>query len=203
LSETIDELIRKSLDIEQQILNYPSLNKKDQAMRERLQKESDALWKRAKELGRDSVTQRNYEDLANAVIRLTFMDYEDIISGAIEQSASCNLDEIHRFAAEQTYTPLDLEALLAKVHRVYHEKFIPYAEKYASKIVKQWREFDRKRVSYEDRVQKSKYRCPLCGGCLKPKFGRYHYIIGCTGCDLETFVYVQKSVVPIDIMVGA
>lgn len=199
MSKKIDELISQSLVIEQEILRIDGHTKKGKAERERereqLQKEADALWAEAKALGKEDVTKRNYENLANAIVQAAVTDYESLISGAITPGAQCNQEEIQRFAEEQTYVTLDISAMLAKVDSIYREKFLPYVREHSLEIAEQWREFDKQKLSMDIRPRRSKHRCPLCGGCLKPLDKKHHYDIGCTGCNLEAYLPVSQSAV--------
>lgn len=195
MANIVDELIRKSMDIEQEISRIYAFTKEGREKRERLQKEADELWAQAKELGRPNVTRRNYEDLANAIVSSAATDYEDLISGTVEPSASCNLEELQRFSKEQTYVSLDMSAMLEKVDRIYREKFLPYAKKHATEIAEQWRNFNRQGLDMDIRVRRSKHKCPLCGGCLKPHYVKSNYSIDCTGCNLKAYSPTPRNAV--------
>lgn len=152
---------------------------------EAMEEESERLWQEAKELGKDGVTQKNYEDLANAIIYRGVRDFEGLISGTIPNGATINEMEVRKFMKEQTYTQLDTEALLDKIEFVYKYKFIPRAKRNRSRIIEQWKNFQEQKMSKDDAVFQSKYRCPLCGGSYRPHIFNNAVVIGCTGCDLS------------------
>ena len=151
---------------------------------EAMEAKSEQLWQEAKALGKDSVTQQNYEDLANAIIYRGIRDWESLISSMITPSAAINEAEIKRFMQSQTYSKLNTEELLEQIELIYKLKFIPYAKRNRSSIIKQWENFQKRGLSKNDAVYESKHRCPLCGGSYRPRILKNAVLIGCTGCDL-------------------
>ena len=152
---------------------------------EAMENESARLWEQAKELGKEGVTHKNYEDLANAIIYRGIRDWEELISGSIEPGASCNEAEIRNFMKQQVYTKLDMEEMLDNIQQIYVNQFIPYAKKHKKEIIAQWNVFKRKRYVKEECEAESQHICPLCGGCFRPKEFKNNVYIGCTNCSLS------------------
>ncbi len=151
--------------------------------------ESDALWNKAKELGNNGVTPKNYYNLTNAIIIQAVEDYERMISGTIEANIPKSIlgseETIENFLRNQQITKLNMGEHLDRIKTAYYDEFIPYVEANAESIRKEWN----KKSKQHDNVyisQRSKHRCPLCGGTLRPfkKRGYDHVGIGCTGCHL-------------------
>ena len=152
---------------------------------EAMEDESERLWKEAKRLGKAGVTQKNYEDLANAIIVRGMRDWEGLISGSIQPGAPCNEPEIKNFMKHQVYSRLDTEEMLNTIQSVYSRKFIPYAKKHKDEIVEQWERFKRKKMIKEECEAESQHICPLCGGCFRPRILGDTVVIGCTNCSLS------------------
>lgn len=151
---------------------------------EAMEEESERIWQKAKALGKDGVTQKNYEDLANAIVYRGIRDWEALISGSITPRGDINEGEIRKFMKSQVYSRLDMEEMLDQIKSVYELKFIPYAKRNRSSIIKQWTNFQKKKMSKEDAVFNSKHKCPLCGGSYRPRIFNNAVLIGCTNCDL-------------------
>lgn len=185
-TKEIDRLIHVSAMMEQEITELSRFPTQNKDKIEEIQSVSDKAWNKAKELGSYYSSDRVYEDIGNLVISNAARDFEGLISGTILPSNDCNLDELRAFAREQVYSSVNLTEVFDKIERIYNKEFIPYATENAKEIKKQWEHFNKKYSSWSDRVTYSKYKCPLCGGSLKP--ARANKTIGCTGCKLETFV---------------
>ena len=186
------EAIQKSIELEKEIYNIKRFEGETKQTKA-LQKESNRLWAEAKELGSAYVSQANYDDLAAAIVRNAVEDYERLMSGTLKESGECNHLEIERFLRDQTYVQLDMPALLRMIARKYVEEFVPYANAYFKDINEEWSEFDKKRLSVEERVPLSKHRCPMCGGAMRPIHRYFDDAIGCTGCKL---VYGKYKPIP-------
>ena len=182
----IDRLIHTSAMLEQEITELSRFSTQNKDKIEELQSVSDKVWDKAKELGSYYSSDQVYEDIGNLVISNAARDFEGLISGSLLPSNDCNLDELRAFAKEQVYSSVNLTEIFNKIEHIYEKEFIPYATENAQEIKKQWEHFNKKYSSWSDRVMYSKYKCPLCGGSLKP--ARANRTIGCTGCKLETFV---------------
>ena len=152
---------------------------------EAMEDESERLWQEAKRLGKEGVTQKNYEDLANAIIVRGMRDWEGLISGSITPGAGCNETEIKNFMMHQVYTKLDTEEMLNAIQNIYSYRFIPYAKKYSKEIIEQWERFKKKKMIKEECEAESQHICPLCGGCFRPRMFKNATVIGCTNCSLS------------------
>lgn len=150
-----------------------------------LEAESEVLWNEAKRLGKSKVTDKNYEDLANAFLKECVEDYEELISGAPENPKK-NISLIEDVLEHQTYVRLDMTEQLKHIRHVYLNKFVPYVKAHSLAIKQQWEDFDKANYTVEERVIKTKHHCPMCNGSLMPKFDRKkkNYVIGCTNCKL-------------------
>lgn len=185
-TKEIDRLIHVSAMMEQEITELSRFPTQNKDKIEEIQSTSDKVWNKAKELGSYYVSDRVYEDIGNLVISNAARDFEGLISGTILPTNDCNLDELRAFAKNQVYSSVNLTEIFDKIERIYEKEFVPYATENAKEIKKQWEDFKKKHVEWKNRVLYSKYRCPLCGGSLKP--AKANKTIGCTGCKLETFV---------------
>ena len=187
LDEKIEELIVKSVRLGEITARKRREGFPEEELPEieKMEEVSEQLWQEAKRLGKPYVTKQNYEDLANAFLEECIEDYEDLISGASEGPKK-NVELITDVLENQTFVKLDMTEQLDQVRHTYLKKFVPYTKKYRNDIVKQWEEFDKKRYDISERVLKTKHKCPLCGGCLKPRWDRKgnNFVIGCTGCKL-------------------
>lgn len=152
---------------------------------EAMEAESERIWQEAKALGKDGVTNENYENLANAIIYRGMRDWEALISGSIEPGASCNEAEIRNFMKTQVYTKLNTEEMLDVIQTIYAYKFIPYARKHKQEIIDQWNVFKTKKLVKEECEAESQHICPLCGGCFRPKEFKNIVYIACTNCSLS------------------
>lgn len=178
-----EEKIKQSLNLEKELLDIRLTGKNKDKMKS-LQEESDRLWDETKALGQGRVSISNYENLACAIIKSAVEDYEGLISGDIDEDTECNHKTIEIFLREQTYIKLDTDALLKKVRNIYLNSFAPYAEAHAEEICKEWKEYDQKRYTIEERSTISRHRCPLCGGAMRPKKKGFDNEISCTSCSL-------------------
>lgn len=149
-----------------------------------LDAESERIWKQAKRLGAPGVTQKNYEDLANAILKACITDYEELLSGSEEDSKK-NFELIRDVLEHQQFVKLDMIAQLDHIKYVYENQFIPYVNKHTADIKKDYRAFKKKKFNDREFTVVAKHRCPLCGGALRPwRFHRQYEVIGCTGCHL-------------------
>ena len=148
----------------------------------RMEKESDELWAKAKELGAPHVTQKNYEDLAIAIFASAARDYESLLSGSIPEGHDVS------FALIEGLIPEECDI----IKKTYEDRFIPYASRNAKAIAEQWKTFERQGLNMDMRVMASKYKCPLCNGSLRPIDGTSSQHIGCTGCELSVYLPSQR-----------
>lgn len=143
---------------------------------QRIREESDILWNIAKEIGKDGVTRKNYEDLINGILSQAVFDYEMMLSGTTDVLAPASImgneKTIELFLKTQTYTQLDMGAQIDKIKKIYYNEFIPLAEENCDEIKALWKK------------KKYKYHCPMCGGMIRPCHRSGQYGIGCTGCNL-------------------
>lgn len=157
---------------------------------EALEKESERIWQMAKRLGKENVSESNYENLANAFLKACVEDYEDLLCGA-PQGNKKNFDLLEDILEHQMFVKIDMMGMIEHIKDVYKNKFVPYTKRHEKEIVEQWKMFDKKRVSIDERIATSKHKCPLCGGSLRPEYYKGKlivrdkpYKIGCTGCKL-------------------
>lgn len=148
-----------------------------------LEGESERIWAEAKRLGKPHVRRENYENLANAFLKACVEDYEELISGA-PSGHKKNFKLIEDVLEHQMFVKLDMTEQLKHIKNVYETQFKPYAEKHETEIIEQWEDFTQRRLDDRDIMAETKYRCPLCGGSLRPRYYRKMYVIGCTGCKL-------------------
>lgn len=157
---------------------------------EALEEESERIWQMAKRLGKENVSETNYENLANAYLKACVEDYEDLLSGAAQGNKK-NFDLIEDIFEHQTFVKIDMMEMANHIKDVYYKQFVPYVKRNEKAIVDQWKAFDKKRIKMDERIHMTKHRCPLCGGSLKPEYYKGKlilrdkpYKIGCTGCQL-------------------
>ena len=152
---------------------------------EEMESETERLWEEACELGKDYVQTRNYENLANAILKSAIEDYEALISGDLSEGPEgVSTYEIEGLMQEQIFVHLDMEALLKQIRDIYENRFIPYAQAHKSEIFADWKQFNKQGLTIEDRIKATKHRCPMCGGALRPGYAK----ICCTTCYLSVFI---------------
>lgn len=155
------------------------------------EQESERLWEEAKRLGRPTVTQKNYEDLANAIIKRAVDDYEDLMCETVYPGAIINWESIIGFLSEQTFVRLDMMEQIDIIRNVYNYKFIPYVKKHTKEIEQEWKKFDKQNIPIDERVKYTHHHCPLCRGVLRPMHRKTDTGIGCTGCHLIYYIPVE------------
>lgn len=159
-----------------------------------MEAESKKLWDEATKLGAPNVTDKNWEDLANAIVESAVLDYEDLLCGTEIPNARVNYESILGFLEDQTYVKLDMSVLIEHIKNVYEHKFLPYVKRNWKDIVWEWKEFDRKEIPFDDRVKYTHHRCPLCAGALRPLRRRSTTAIGCSNCRLVYYIpFVLKE----------
>lgn len=130
---------------------------------------------------------RPWLDLWNAIIIRSLHDFEMLISEApIKRTAgydeySMTIPHILEFLKGT-----EAEGWPKIIENTYIKKFRPYAKKNARKIEEGWE--DIAKLDGYDRdlaIRDFKYRCPLCGGALKPDRIYGVNVINCTGCMLN------------------
>ena len=130
---------------------------------------------------------RPWLDLWNAMIIRSLHDFEMLISEApIKRTAgydeySMTIPHILEFLKGT-----EAEGWPKIIENTYIKKFRPYAKKHARKIEEGWK--DIVKLDGYDRdlaIRNFKYRCPLCGGALKPDRIYGVNVINCTGCMLN------------------
>lgn len=200
--------VRKSLDIEREITelkkilygpNLEDMVRDDDERKEvknkikALERDSDYWWNMAKRMNDQKTIRKNYENLANAVVKQTVFDYEALISGTKSDSCECSMPEVLAFAKETNFTKLDLFAILMKIKEDRKSKFVPYVRENLDGIASAFRSFKRKRTDATAYNNTFPYRCALCGGALKPDFlgpkCKDVTGVGCMSC--RTYVYLK------------
>jgi len=130
-----------------------------------------------------------YENLLNAIIAQAVYDYEALISDAPinELNTSYYASTMTTAAIRAWAKDTRVEKILDKIDKVYEEEFKPYAKEHAVEIVKEWKRIQRIRDEWERElaVKASPYKCPLCGGSLKPKKINGLQTITCNYCYLN------------------
>ena len=146
------------------------------------EEKSEELWQQAKELGKPYVHRKNYENLANAILQSAIEDYEQLISGTLDEgSEGVSKYEIEGLMREQTFVQLNMEELLSNIKSIYENRFIPYANAHKDEILSEWKKFDKQGLTIEDRIKATKHHCPMCGGAMRPGFAK----VCCTTCYLS------------------
>lgn len=142
--------------------------------------------------GVNPVTKTNldpYEELLNAIIAQAVYDYEALISDAPinELSSSYYASAMTPAAIRAWARDTKTEKILDKIDKVYKEEFRPYAKEHAKEIVKEWKRIQKIRDDWERELamRANPYRCPLCGGALKPKKINGMQTITCNYCYLN------------------
>ena len=146
------------------------------------------------------ISRTGLEALCAAICERTVLDFEALISdkpALLPENVS--ITEIRKFASSQKYVNSDLNAILDHIDRIYREEFKPFVEENLTEIIKGWNSKEarraRKRGRWDNLNDAMKYRCPLCGGFLRPgtkNKGSYGYII-CSHCMLN--VRIPKEVI--------
>lgn len=185
--DPIESVIRQSLALSEEahrrrLIGLASYEELQEV--KRMEEEGEKLWTKAKELGSPYVSRKNYEDLVIAIFKSAARDYEQLICGSITETPDTSKILIEGLIPKETEIIRD----------TYHKRFIPYVEKHAYDIAKQWEKFNRQKLDVYDRVVATKYRCPNCHGCLKPMNGVSPVHIGCTGCNLNYYMPGKVSV---------
>ena len=188
--DPIEKLVTESVRLGEEVaIAYRmGFEEKDRESLKEKARESERLWQEAKKLGKNNVTDKNYEDLANAILQRAVEDYEDLMCGTISPGATVNYESILGFLEDQTFVKLDMIEQIERIKRIYHKKFIPYVDAHWKEIKEESKEFDEKKLRNEDRVLMTKHHCPLCGGALKPCQRRGGTAIGCTDCHLVHYI---------------
>lgn len=140
----------------------------------------------------NEITDKPWENLANAICEQAIRDFEWCISDRPlpqdVQSSLCNLGELKRFFHEQTLTPLNLTAISKKIEKTYKNEFRPFVEEHYQEIYHSWVSQKLDKIDYRKQPELHPYRCPNCGGLLRPnkkqKNMKIRYIV-CTGCNLN------------------
>ena len=181
---------------------------------------SDELWEAAKNMhGGPKTRRKNYEDLANAILKRTVLDYESLISENIsdnkenwiwgtakyieftpkqkkytdyDEAVVCNKLLIMDFAKNiaPMITKINFENLLNQIKKDRSTKFIPYVSENLKDIHNEYCKFKKKKLTKADYCSQFIFRCPICGGALKPEYtGKMENIahlhgIGCCGCEM-------------------
>lgn len=185
LQDLIHESIRLSEEAQERaIANVSKKDKKEAKEIKKLEEEADILWKKARELGTPLVDQRNYDNLMTAIVQNAIEDYEDLISGGEEIPNLKSIPIIEEFLKHQVIVKIHTESILNRIRNTYENEFIPYVRKHKDDIVKQWRMFEKKRLTDTERRIRNKHKCPLCGNVLRPRYKSQAQVIGCQGCKL-------------------
>lgn len=191
-NDPIEKLVIESVQLGEKVRARPfSMTDEERAMYKEMDTRSDELWKEAKRLGAPHVTQKNYEDLANAILQRAIEDYEDLMCNTKQEGGdSMSIASIENFLRHQTYSQLDMMEMLEHIKSVYRNKFYPYCARHAREINMEWMRFDESPayMNVYDRERASKHRCPLCGGALRPLDKQGYYNIGCTRCHLVAYL---------------
>ena len=191
-NDPIEKLVIESVQLGEKVRARPFvMTDKERAMYKEMDTRSEELWKEAKRLGAPHVTQKNYEDRANAILHRAIEDYEDLMCKTKQEGGdSMSMSSIENFLKRQTYSRLNMIEMLERIKTIYHTKFYPYCAKHAKEISEQWAQFDKSSVymNLYDREKATKHRCPLCGGALRPISKQGYYNIGCTGCHLAAYL---------------
>ena len=126
--------------------------------------------------------------LRNAMIERAVWDFEMLISEApIPKTAGSLQSEMTVPAIRQFAKGTNTEIWLKKIERIYNEKFRPYATEHAQDIVKAWRKHMKLKTKYEleQDLKRYEYKCPMCGGALRPITICGKKCIGSTFCYLN------------------
>lgn len=136
---------------------------------------------------KENAETRPWLDLWNAMIIRAIHDYEILISEApIKRDAgydeySMTIPHILEFLKGT-----EAEGWPKIIEKTYIEKFRPYAKRNARKIEEAWKDVRGLEGYARDMALKNfKYKCPLCGGALKPARICGVHVINCTGCMLN------------------
>jgi hypothetical protein len=200
MTDRIEELIQKSIDLSEAAARsrWQSESKAHLQKLRAMEKRSEELWQEAKALGRDGVSQKNYENLANAIIKASVDDYIKLTSGDLTETATCNKPEIRKFMHEQTYTRINTAGILESIDKLYAEDFIPHVRIHGQDIRKEWRDYRRKTKNssaYYDYNIVATHRCPFCKGALYPQktykgqhlAGKGSFRIVCRYCGMAAY----------------
>ena len=126
-------------------------------------------------------------DLWNAMLIRSIHDFEILISEApVKRDASYDEYAMTIPHILQFLKGTEVEEWPKMIEKTYINKFRPYAKKNARKIEEAWKDVKKLNGYERDMAIKSfKYKCPLCGGALKPDRICGVNVINCTGCMLN------------------
>ena len=137
--------------------------------------------------------QKNWDDLANAIIERAVRDFEYAISDRpIPQDCSlkdCSREAIMAFAKKQALRDIDLVLILKNIEKDYRTKFRPYALKHYKEIKSERARLGRKYDTNPHINERVTHRCPVCGGALMICGGYVH----CTYCNLNVKIPKEKK----------
>jgi len=130
-----------------------------------------------------------WQNLANAIVLQAVQDYEYLISDKpmFISKDKVSKTEIRIFAATQTFTPIDVTAILDKIDHVYKEEFRPYIKKNLKGILEMSKKSKKHPDPWRWLQENSPYRCPFCKGILRQgdaRSGSRDYIV-CQHCNLN------------------